>query len=168
MKFSHLSRLGAVGEITTNISGRTDEHQKGRLVNKEKDAFGWMDVEGLLACLDAITSVINSGKCGVYHHPDGNCAIAIVFNSLPCVNPCAFFDSGVFEKAAIKVTRGAVADDSQGLKVAANFQPGGGGSFPSNAAAAGGGTAILFGRLERLGTGGHTAAYKRKAKRART
>jgi hypothetical protein len=129
-----------------------------------------MDVEGLLACLDAITSVIKSGKCGVYHHPDGNCAIAIVFNSLPCVNPYAFFDSGVFEKAAIKVTRGAVADDSQGLKVAANFMPGGGGKYPSNAAAAGGGTAILFGRLERLGTGGHSSAsrYQRKAKRART
>ena len=98
-----------------NTSGRTDEHPKGRLVNKEKHAFGWMDVEGMLDCLKAITRVINSGKCGVYHHPNGNCAIAIVYNSLPCVNPCAFFESGVVEKAAIIAVRGAVADDSQGL-----------------------------------------------------
>jgi hypothetical protein len=167
MKFTHLSQHGAVGEITTNISGRTDDHPKGRLVNKEKHAFGWMDVEGMLDCLKAITSVINSGKCGVYHHPNGNCAIAIVYNSLPCVNPCAFFESGVVEKAAIIAVRGAAADDSQGLKVAANFQPGGGGKYPSNAPAAGGGTAVLFGRLERLGTGGHSSA-SREAKRART
>ena len=104
---------------------------------------------------------------------NGNCAIAIVYNSLPCVNPCAFFESGVFEKAAVIAVRGAVADDSQGLKVAANFQPGGGGKLPSNAPAAGGGTAVLFGRLERLGTGGHSSASRhfggqRKAKRART
>ena len=134
-KFTHLSQLGAVGEIATNISGRTDDHQKGRLVNKEKHAFGWMDIEGMLDCLKAITHVINSGKCDVYHHPNGKCAIAIVYNSLPCVNACAFFESGVFEKAAIIAVRGAVADDSQGLKVAANFQPGGGGSYPSNAPA---------------------------------
>jgi hypothetical protein len=127
----------------------------------------------MLYCLKKITSVINSGKCGVYHHPNGNCTIAIVYNSLPCVNPCAFFESGVVEKAAIIAVRGAAADGSQGLKVAANFAPGGGGSYPSNAAAGGGGTAILFGRLERLGTGGHLSTsrhfgWQRKAKRART
>jgi hypothetical protein len=41
-KFTHLSGEGAVGEITTNTSGRTDDHKKGRLLNKEKDAFDWM------------------------------------------------------------------------------------------------------------------------------
>jgi hypothetical protein len=126
-KFTHLGGYGAVGEITTNISGRIDDHQKGRLVNKEKHAFDWMDKEGMLYCLKAITPVINSGKCGVYHHPNGHCAIAIVYHSLPWVNPGAFFESGVVEKAAIIAVRGAAADGSQGLKVAANFQPGCGG-----------------------------------------
>jgi hypothetical protein len=112
-------------------------------VNKEKYAFDWVDKEGMLDCVKAITPVINSGKCDVHHHPNGKCAIAIVYNSLPCVNACAFFESGVFERAAVIAVRGAAADDSQGLKLAANFHAGGGGQPPSNAAAAGGGTAAF-------------------------
>jgi hypothetical protein len=42
-KFTHLS--------TSNTSGRTDDHQKGRPVNKEKHAFDWMDKEGMLCIL---------------------------------------------------------------------------------------------------------------------
>jgi hypothetical protein len=115
-KYSHLSVIAAVGEIATNISERTGDHRKGRLVNKEKDAFDWMDKEDMLDCLKAITPVIKAGKCGYYHHPNGDCAIAIVYNSLPLVNPSSFFESGVVERAAIIAVRGAVADGSQGTQ----------------------------------------------------
>jgi hypothetical protein len=167
MKFTHTGQLAAVGEITTNIVGRTDSHQKGRLVDKNKAAWDWLDEDkgALLECLKQLTPTLMEGKCDTYHHPNGTCAIAVVYNRPPFAHQSAFHESSMAEKAAILTTRAAAADSTQVLEVAANFQPGGGGRYPDDVTTCGGGTAVLFGRLAHVGHGGHSAASRFAPKR---
>jgi hypothetical protein len=163
-KFSHNAGAGAVGELKININERSEEHPKGNFQDKEANAYTWSQETGtaLAEVLEAGADVINSGACGIFHHPTvPGVGVVIIYNDK--LSFSAFTNGCAVEKAGIQATRSASAAGAIG--VAANHHPGGNGRTPDNATTCGAGVGILFGELESLGQVGRfgsTGGVKRK------